>query len=256
MAQPRKDRGGFYVQEDYWNAIAHLPKAQQDKAIGSLVRLFFTGTDDPPKAGAARTMYFSARDRVNLARNKARNASDTIFNIVGNGQAKSKNTPENPLATCQQNDSKLTADSDFASKEGEGEFLEDKATVSVDLSTGGIQPATIPQVETNVETSESAAFVADALRIFSEETGRTCLIPPPIVHGYLLQIRDAGYTLDDVRAVCADRDREWRDDPHQQQFIRPQTLFEPGKFEGYANSAKNSKAVKIDEEAARYANAL
>lgn len=230
-----KDRNGLYIQPDYWLAVEHLPKGQQDKALGAMVRLFFTGDDMPPSSGGARSAYFGVRERIIGARNKSKKSDEEeIENRTGNGR---------------QTDGKRTGNSDFASKEGEGE--------SIYLSGGSEslaereQPTRTSQVDTAVDS-----MISDAIRIFTEETGRSCLMPPPIVTGYLERIFANGFTLDDIRQVCRHQNALWRGDKQNSAWIRPKTLFEPGKFEGYLNDARNNPEVKIDEEAAEFAGAF
>lgn len=229
MGKERNDRGGFYIQTDFWEAVEDMTPAQQDKYFGALVRLFFTGEDKPPKS-ATKGAYINARGRVMSARNRSNR-------LAPEEDEDPDNEPPNYHAPI---------------KEGEGDSSISVGSESV--STVDIQPVSIPQVDT--DPSESAKFVGDALVIFSEITKRPCLIPGGMVVGYLQQIHAAGYTLDDVRSVCSYQQREWQNDRKMQRNIRPLTLFEPSKFESYLAAAKNDPEVKIDAEAAKYAGAF
>lgn len=234
-----KDHNGFYIQEDYWLSVAELPKGQQDKAMGAIVRLFFTGEDNPPAGAGAKSSYYGIRDRVVKARNKVFGKDDN------NDQEEAVNDHENG----SENGS---ANSDFPIKEGEGGSYTSSGRGRV--STPDIQPVSIPQVD--IDLDGSSKFVADALLVFSEVTERACLMPGGMVVGYLQRIYEAGYTLDDVRTVCAFKHREWKDDPTMRGYIRPSTLFKPSKFEGYLAAAKNDPGVSIDAEAAEFAAAF
>ena len=49
------------------------------------------------------------------------------------------------------------------------------------------------------------------------------------VHALLKQ----GYTEEQVRKVIANRKLKWGDDPKMREYLRPDTLFRPSKFEQY-----------------------
>lgn len=233
MADDRKDRGGFYIQPDYWEAVEDMTSAQQDKFFGAIVRLFFTGEPQDPKQ-PVKGAYVNARARVLSARNKSRHNRDDNHENTVNDTTKTPRENREP------------------SIEGEGDSYISSSSGRV--SSPDIQPVSIPQVDTG--SDGSSKFVADALLIFSEVTGRACLMPSGAVTGYLMRIYDAGYNLDDIRAVCSYKFAEWHDDPRNQGYIRPSTLFEPSKFEGYLAAAKNDPGVSIDAEAAEFAAAF
>lgn len=262
------NRNGLYIQPDYWLAVEHLPIAQQDKALGAMVRLFFTGEECPPKGGAARTAYYCVRDRVMGARNKAFGKDDgDDENLPENPpEPDPENAPENApesgqetdgksTGNDQQTDGKRTANFDSSIKEGEGDITCIDLSGCNSVSTEGNQPGSDSQVDTGPAEpiTDSSKFVASALTIFTEETGRACLMPSGTIIGYLERIHDAGYTLDDIRAVCANQNRRWKDDRANERYIRPETLFKPSKFESYLMSARNNPEVIVDEQAAEFA---
>ncbi|AWK84056.1 conserved phage C-terminal domain-containing protein [Photobacterium damselae] len=49
-----------------------------------------------------------------------------------------------------------------------------------------------------------------------------------------------GYTLDDLCKVVSHKQIEWGSDAKMSQYLRPCTLFQPGKFAGYLQAAKVS----------------
>ena len=50
-----------------------------------------------------------------------------------------------------------------------------------------------------------------------------------------------GYTEEDLRLVVQNRVAKWLHDPEQSEYLRPETLFRPSKFEGYLQAAKTPK---------------
>lgn len=65
---------GFYFQDDFWETIAELPQKDQDRAISSLVRYFFTG-EEPGFNGIAKMPFIAFRDRIDLSKKQSANAS-------------------------------------------------------------------------------------------------------------------------------------------------------------------------------------
>ncbi len=52
---------------------------------------------------------------------------------------------------------------------------------------------------------------------------------------------EEGYTEEDLRLVVQNRVEKWLHDPEQSEYLRPETLFRPSKFEGYLQAAKTPK---------------
>jgi len=46
-----------------------------------------------------------------------------------------------------------------------------------------------------------------------------------------------GYTIEDCYLVIDEQVRNWKNDPQMNKYLRPITLFRPGKFESYLNDA-------------------
>lgn len=230
----RSDRNGFYFQLDFWESIAHLPVPQQDKAIGAMVRLFFTGADAPPKGSAPMSAYLGVKSRIICSRNKSAGSEDDA------------------LDEAPEDTTKVPTNDHVSIKEGEGDSSY-TSTSEID-SQVSIQPVTIPQVETDL--NEVGFFPGKAILVFDEVMGSRTLMPSPMELGYLDRIGAAGYTLDDVRLVCEHMKREWGDDRKMKRFLRIRTILEPSKFEGYLRDARNSTEVKSDAEAAEFAGAF
>lgn len=64
---------GFYFQDDFWETVKELPQKEQDKAIASLVRYFFTG-EEPEFNGVAKMPFIAFRDRIDLSKKQSANA--------------------------------------------------------------------------------------------------------------------------------------------------------------------------------------
>lgn len=216
---------GFFVQEDYWLAVRGCSKKVQGEVIGALARLFFEGEDSAESLkGTSQSLYYALRERVLIARTKSNaRGGDQKGNQKGNQEG-----DQNPTL--------------LAKSESESEI----STCNSPLST--------PQ-PTKESPTPRALFIGEALRVFTEVTGRACLIPSAEVSFDLTKIFDAGYSIDDVRLVCEQQQAEWGADPKRQKWLRPHTLFGE-KFEGYLAAAKAGTAKEERDAAAKFADAI
>ena len=218
---------GFFVQEDYWLAVRSCTKKVQGEVIGALARLFFEGEDSAEcLKGTSQSLYYAMRERVLIARTKS---------TARGGDQKGN----------QKGDQKVDQNPDLLAK-SESESESEISTYNPPLST--------PQ-PTKESPTPRALFVGEALRVFTEVTGRACLIPSAEVSFDLTKIFDAGYSIDDVRLVCEQQQAEWGADPKRQKWLRPHTLFGE-KFEGYLAAAKAGTAKEERDAAAKFADAI
>lgn len=216
---------GFFVQEDFWLAVRSCSRKVQGEVMGALALLFFEGEDSAESLkGTSQSLYYAMRERVLIARTKS-NARGG--NQKGNQKGDQK-VDQNPIL--------------LAKSESESEI----STYSSPIST--------PQ-PTKESPTPRALFIGEALKVFTEVTGRACLIPSAEVSFDLTKIFDAGYSIDDVRLVCEQQQAEWGADPKRQKWLRPHTLFGE-KFEGYLAAAKAGTAKEERDAAAKFADAI
>lgn len=216
---------GFFVQEDFWLAVRGCSRKVQGEVMGALALLFFEGEDSAEcLKGTSQSLYYAMRERVLIARTKSNaRGGDQKGNQKGN-----QKVDQNPIL--------------LAKSESESEI----STCSSPIST--------PQ-PTKKSPTPRALFIGEALKVFTEVTGRACLIPSAEVSFDLTKIFDAGYSIDDVRLVCELKQAEWGADPKRQQWLRPHTLFGE-KFEGYLAAAKAGTAKEERDAAAKFADAI
>lgn len=220
---------GFFVQEDYWLAVRGQSNKVQGEVLGALARLFFEGEDSAGSLkGTSQSLYYALRERVLIARTKSNaRGCDQKGDQKGNQKVDQK-VDQNAIL--------------LAKSESESEI----STYSSPLST--------PQ-PTKESPTPRALFIGEALKVFTEVTGRACLIPSSEVSFDLTKVFDAGYSIDDVRLVCELKQAEWGADPKRQQWLRPHTLF-GAKFEGYLAAAKADPAKEERDAAAKFADAI
>lgn len=218
---------GFFVQEDFWLAVRGCSRKVQGEVIGALARLFFEGEDSAESLkGTSQSLYYAMRERVLIARTKS---SARGGDQRGNQKGDQKGY-QNPILLAK------------SESESESEI----STCNSPLST--------PQ-PTKESPTPRALFIGEALDVFTEVTGRACLIPSAEVSFDLTKIFDAGYSIDDVRLVCEQQQAEWGADPKRQKWLRPHTLFGE-KFEGYLAAAKAGTAKEERDAAAKFADAI
>lgn len=231
-----KYKRGFYIQEDFWLAVEDCSAKAQNEVMGSLARLFFTGEDSAGSLrGVSKSVYIALRDRVAKSRTMGENRRGRSGDQTGYQTGEQKGEQKGDQTGYQN--SELLAKSESESE---------------------ISTCEIPKLESLPNLSaptDRALFVGKALEVFTEVTGRPCLIPSGEVAFMLTKIFDAGYTVDDVRLVCESKFAEWGHDTKCQKWLRPQTLFSD-RFEGYLAAAKADPAREVDDAAAQFADAI
>ena len=216
---------GFFIQEDFWLAVRGCSRKVQGEVMGALALLFFEGEDSAESLkGTSQSLYYAMRERVLIARTKSNaRGGDQKGNQKGDQKG-----DQNPIL--------------LAKSESESE-----------ISTCN-SPLSAPQ-PTKKSPTPRALFIGEALKVFTEVTGRACLIPSAEVSFDLTKIFDARYSIDDVRMVCEQQQAEWGADPKRQKWLRPHTLFGE-KFEGYLAAAKAGTAKEERDAAAKFADAI
>lgn len=216
---------GFFVQEDFWLAVRGCSRKVQGEVMGALALLFFEGEDSAESLkGTSQSLFYAMRERVLIARTKS--------NARGGDQKGN-----------QKGDQKVDQNA----------ILLAKSESESEISTYN-PPLSAPQ-PTKESPTPRALFIGEALKVFTEVTGRACLIPSAEVSFDLTKVFDAGYSIDDVRLVCELKQAEWGADPKRQQWLRPHTLFGE-KFEGYLAAAKAGTAKEERDAAAKFADAI
>lgn len=128
-----------------------------------------------------------------------------------------------------------------------------KDTVKINLDFVYIESRTIPdpkekekeegeeEIEGNTPYSLSGKNerppYAEIVRYLNERVGSTFRATTDSTRRFIKARWNEGYRLDDFRAVIDDRCEAWLTDEQMVQYLRPSTLFNATKFEGYLNGA-------------------
>lgn len=222
----------MYFQDDFWEAIRELPEQDREAAAMALLEYHFEGevTTTNPVALAILTV---SKKRIDLSktRSKAKKGKTKAASSENQNEIKTKSKPNQ---------------------------TETSPSLSLSLSNSKSIPNENDAVDWDNPKSEDADFIADALRVFNEETGGDIATLDYVTQCSLMEIRANGRTVDDLRTVVEYKNRQWSGDEQTNSWVRPSTLFARKHFEEYLAEAKRSKGkgVKWDAELEELADAL
>lgn len=91
-----------------------------------------------------------------------------------------------------------------------------------------------PEAQGNLDLKESVAW-KDVLKYLNSKSGHKYRFVP--AHKRLIEARlKDGYTVQDLKKVVDTKAQEWKNTP-QAMYLRPSTLFNASKVDGYLNQA-------------------
>lgn len=140
---------GFYIQDDFWEALEDMPTEIQNEVIGALTRTFYTGEVDTELSGASKAIYIALRERVLIARKKAA-AGRSKKNQTENQtveQTENQNAEQNEIKTAIKTEGVLLkSESESKSKNKRKNTLV-VANAPTKVEGGRFAPPTPAQVE-------------------------------------------------------------------------------------------------------------
>ena len=87
--------------------------------------------------------------------------------------------------------------------------------------------------------------VQDVVKYLNDRAGKNYLAKNASTHALISDLLIQGYTPDDMRKVIDSRVAEWSG-TDKDRWLRPATLFDPGKFEGYLNEDPTTRGKPVD----------
>lgn len=92
-------------------------------------------------------------------------------------------------------------------------------------------------------------IVDDVIRFLNEKTGKRYSSKAAANQKLILARINEGATLEDFKTVIENKVRSWKGDHYWDKYLRPSTLFQASKFEGYLNerSQKTEEQSGFDE---------
>lgn len=97
-----------------------------------------------------------------------------------------------------------------------------------------------PQTINHKQQTESVASVID---FFNQTCGTVFKPTTKSTVGYITARLKEGNVIDDLKAVIVEKHKQWATDDKMKGYLRPNTLFNSEKFEGYLNEAKKNKPL-------------
>ena len=110
-------------------------------------------------------------------------------------------------------------------------------------------------IENDAEEISPPEFVSAVVDYLNNRSGSSYRAKTESTRRSILARRGEGYTLEDFKLVIDDRWAQWKGSD-MEQFMRPDTLFRPSKFENYLSEAKKhtkaaDRAAQTNEEPPR-----
>lgn len=147
---------GFYVQDDFWEAMEEQPAKVQDEVLGALARLFFTGEASKLR-GVSKALFVAFRDRVLIARKRSE---------AGKSKARSnedQNADQNGIKTPIKTESNPGTNEDQSGDQNRSDLLKSESESEKESKTLG-SPDVEPRVSGRFAPptpEEVAAYAAE-----------------------------------------------------------------------------------------------
>ena len=104
-----------------------------------------------------------------------------------------------------------------------------------------LEPINEPPIEPKDSMSKPAVIddrVKQVIGLLNSLTGSKYRASTKSHAGHISERLNDGHSVDDIMAVVRFKVQEWLHDPKMAQYLRPETLFQAGKFNGYLTAAK------------------
>lgn len=243
---------GMYFQDDFWEAISTLPMPDRNACAGALLSLYFDGEEDTTLTGVARGFYVAFRQRVLLAKEKAKagskggkkrarklKASEVRDALAPAPESNAPSKPQaEPQAASQANDEQNRKQS--AKQTGE---QTDKQTASTSIKSERereceteIQPVILPGLEHTPDLNAAPGFGLRCLKTLNEVLGTAYGQLPPTCAKFLAGM-EGRYTDAQVRRMIEYKRDDWQGKALMRKHLTASTLLSPDHFESYMHQS-------------------
>lgn len=229
---------GMYFQDDFWETVAEIEdRDDQDKAIASLVRFFFTGEEPSDLTGTAKMPFLAFRGRIGKSKINQRNASgrrsETLSETESEtpSEAKSETESETPSETRSESTSETESETVSESRAFFDSHKKEREREKEEIPNGISKKTTVGKIPTD-EADRIIAY-------FNEATNSNYKPRSKLTLEKLNARWREGYRFEDFKAVIDDRVRAWKGDPKSEEWLRPKTLFSEN-FESYLQTAQRN----------------
>lgn len=223
--------------DSYIEAGQQLSQRDKEQFYTALIEFIAYGRE-PNLKGAALAVFIAIRPSLEISMTRAnsgRKGGLQASKTQANGEAK------RDFAT-EQNASKPEANRQ-ANGEANGQANSNSNSNKKDLAKAKSKKA-----EQNASEPEANEAVARIVAYLNERTGSNFRPTTKSTVGHIKARLSEGYTESDFIAVIDGRVAAWRHDAKMAQYLRPETLFAPSKFEGYLQAARGVMANGVAEK--------
>ena len=260
------------IQEDMYEVMEQLPEDQGDRLLRALVEFGFSGVEPERSEEAWYYLFLAFRGRIQLSAKRSADGTSAINRRWGN-EANDRCDEGTNDRSCESTnhrcDEHTNDRSDGCTNDRCDEGTNDRSCESTnhrcdehtnDRSDGCTNDRCIEgtndtenenesEIETENEEEEEKereewrAQVRDATALFVSHLNSSCgttfrassSATQRLVSGRLKE----GYTAEDLCKVADGMAALWLHDPKMSQYLRPETLLRPSKFEGYLQRARS-----------------
>lgn len=237
---------GFYIQQDFWEAVKGLPEKSQNAIVGAWVRLWFAGEEPKNLSAANMAVYAMGRERVILSGKRVEAGSKGGSKRQANQQANAKQTSKQ---NASKHPSKTEANPQANTEANTEAKIENSPSKSGSKHSHSLY---IDNITSSNNYNGSLPYSLQALGVFNDFFGTSFTFLPRHVAEFLNTVDEEAYPIEDVKRMLRFKRDEWEGTKFAGN-LTPQTLFSPDHFEQYMfQSRKGAESdAYIDELAAQ-----
>lgn len=227
------------IQGDMWEAAQTLPRDEQDRFVGALVRYGMTG-EEPDPAEPWYIAYVCCRDRIGMSAKRSRCGEESATRRWGPADPGDGHGPDGGAPTEGAGGGADGCDGAPTIGTQDG-CADGPAAGGADAEMRGDEMRGDEERATSGTPGDGAEAVADSAVSLLNELAGTSFRPraAKTMRPVRARLRE-GFTADDFRLVVEDRCREWLSNRRMREYLRPETLFGT-KFEGYLQAARSKE---------------
>lgn len=236
------------IQGDMWEAAQALPRDEQDRFVGALVRYGMTG-EEPDPAEPWYMAFVCCRDRIGMSAKRSRCGEESAARRWGpadvpgpDGGAPTEGADGGEDGCCDA----PTIGTHDGCAEGPTAGGADAEMRGDEMRGDEVRATSGTPDDGGDEAMAMAEFAVGLLNSIAKTAYRPRAAKA--LRPVRARVRE-GYGREDFRLVVEDRCRKWLTDRRMREYLRPETLFGP-KFEGYlqdAQSAERSVCREYDQ---------
>lgn len=226
------------IQEDMYEVMEQLPEDQGNRLLRALVEFGFSGVEPERSEEAWYYLFLAFRGRIQLSAKRSADGTSAINRRWGNETNDRCDEGTNDRS-CESTNHRCDEHTNDRSDGCTNDRCEEGTNDTENENESEIET----ENEEEKEREEWRAQVRDATALFVSHLNSSCgtafrassSATQRLVSGRLKE----GYTAEDLCKVADGMAALWLHDPKMSQYLRPETLLRPSKFEGYLQRARS-----------------